>query len=53
MSNKARIIQTHAFEKFNLDKPTGNPMVSESQAWSSELCDLLGMCLNQVRIYGS
>ena len=43
MSNKARIIQTHAFEKFSLDKPTGNPMVSESQAWSSELCDLLGM----------
>ena len=31
MSNKSRIIQTHAFEKFSLDKPSGNPLISESQ----------------------
>ena len=41
MSNKSRIIQTHAYEKFTLEKPSGSAHMSEAQAWSSELCDLL------------
>ena len=38
---KARIVQTHAFERFRLDQPTGLPAQAEPQSWSAELCDLL------------
>ena len=29
ISNKARIVQTHAFERFRLDQPTGSPAQAE------------------------
>ena len=41
ISNKARIVQTHAYERFRLDQPTGAPSQAEPQSWSAELCDLL------------
>jgi len=41
MSNKARIIQTHAVDKFQLDHASGDPIRTEGQAWAAELCDLL------------
>ena len=41
MSNKARIIQTHAMEKFELEHASGDPIRTEGQAWAAELCDLL------------
>ena len=39
--NKARIIQTHATEKFELEHASGDPIRTEGQAWAAELCDLL------------